>query len=126
MPTITLSQEQYEALIALARAGVADNPQRVVWLEQWLRSIERQNGITRSFLMVQWQEISAPLPAGTSFPEVWPPRLRQSIEFVTRPVARADVDALLEEHATNPTEVLVTPDPNGELGWTPVDDYFVT
>lgn len=100
--------------------------QATVDLEQWLRKIERQNGITRYFLMVQWQELSAPLPAGTAFPAQWPPNLRRSIELTTRPIAKVDVDAVLAEHASEPTSVLVTPDPNGLVGWTPVDDYFIT
>jgi hypothetical protein len=126
MTDFRLTQEQYEALIALARRGVAGDPQRTVDLEQWLRGIERQNGITRHFLMVQWQERGAPLPPGTDFPAVWPPEMRKSIELVTRPIAKADVDAVLEEHATEPLSVLVTPDPNGLVGWTPVDSFFIT
>ena len=98
----------------------------MVQLDQWLREIERRHGVTRSFIMVQWQELSAPLPAGTNFPDVWPPRLRRSIELVTRPVAKADVTALLDKEANQPAEVLVTPDPNGLVGWTPIDDFFIT
>jgi hypothetical protein len=122
--TFTLTQEQYEALIALAREGAA--PDRLVELEEWLKEIEDANGITRSFLWVQWQEADAPLPPGTRFPEEWPPELRRSIELITRRVARADVDAVLDQYANDPVTVLVTPDPAGRVGWTPVDDFFVT
>lgn len=124
---MNLTLEQYEALIALARQGAeAADPPRVVELEKWLQEIERANGITRSFLWVQWQEVDAPLPPGTNFPDVWPPEMRRSIELVTRPVAKADVDALLSSYAREPITVLVTPDPAGRVGWTPVDDYFIT
>jgi hypothetical protein len=105
---------------------VADDPQKVVDLEQWLRLIEKHNDITRHFLMVQWQEVSAPLPAGTDFPSVWPPRLRRTIELVSRPIGKTDVEAVLAEHAVEPLDVLVTPDPNGLVGWTPIDAYFIT
>jgi len=112
--------------VAKARVGVEGNQQAVVDLERWLQTIERRNGVVRHFLMVQWQELSSPLPAGTNFPSVWPPELRRTIELVSRPIAKADVEAVLAEHASDPTNVLVTPDPNGEVGWTPVDAYFVT
>lgn len=121
---ITLSQEEYEALIALARRGTSGDSQKTVELDVWLHRIERNNGIVRHFLMVQWQEASAPLPQGTRFPEVWPQKLRKTIEFISRPIAKADVEAVLEKYASEPVEVLVTPDPNGLLGWTPIDSYF--
>jgi hypothetical protein len=123
MASFTLTQEQYEALVALARAGaVGDN---LANLEAWLRLIETANGITRDFVLVQWQEQDSALPPGTRFPEVWPPELRRSIEYVTRRVAKSDVESMLTEHARSPINVLCTKDPQGKYGWTPIDDFFV-
>ncbi len=127
----TLTQEQYEALIALSREGtkLADgtyDPEKSRQLDSFLKLIEKANGVTRSIVWVQWQETDAPLPPGTNFPEKWPPELRKKIELVTRPVARADVDALLSAHAKSPMAVLVTKDPAGILGYTPVDQFFIT
>lgn len=122
---MTLTLEEYESLAALARVGVIGDSQKVISLDQWLQQIERNNGITRSFLMVQWQELGTPLPSGTRFPETWPPNLRKSIELITRKVARVDVDAIIEKYATNPTSILVTPDRNGIVGWTPIENYFI-
>lgn len=122
----TLSQEQYEALVALSRAGVASDPNQARDLEQWLRGIEKQNGVTRSFVKVQWQELGVPLPPGTFFPTKWPPEMRADIEFVTRPVAKVDVEKLLAQQAKKPTEVLCTRDPAGVVGWAPLDDFFQT
>ena len=122
-----LTQEQYESLVFLARKGAAaDSADKVLELEEWLRLIEKSNNITRSFVMVQWQEAGSPLPTGTFFPTTWPPELRATIELVTRPVARDDVDKLLEAKATNPHEVMVTRDPNGIVGWTELDAFFTT
>ena len=124
----TLQQEQYEALIALARTGAQDSAEKTVALENFLRSIEKANGVTRDFVWVQWQELNQPLPSShtTKFPDTWPPQLRRSIELVTRRVARADVDAVLERYATSPTSVLVTRDVAGRLGWTTLDSFFRT
>jgi hypothetical protein len=125
MSSFTLDQEQYEALISLARDGAVGNAQKLTQLDQFLKGIERANGVTRSFLMVQWQERSAPLPPGTRFPAQWPPRLRKSIELISRAITRVDVDAVLKQYATEPLDVLVTADPAGLVGWTTLDDYFL-
>ena len=122
----TLSQEQYEALVALARAGASSDPNRQRRLEDFLLAIEKDNGITRSFVLVRWQELGQPLPIGTFFPTTWPPQLQRSIEFVSRPVAKVDVERMLAVHATSPTSVMCTRDPAGILGFKPIDDFFVT
>jgi hypothetical protein len=122
----TLTQEQYEALIFLARKGAGSNGAKQLELDFFLKDIEKTNGITRSFLWVQWQELSAPVPAGTSFPTKWPPELRRAIEFIARPVAKVDVEQVLEKYAQQPTIVLVTKDPAALVGWTPIDDFFIT
>lgn len=123
--SFTLDQEQYEALISLARKGVGGDPLELTRLDRFLRSIEKANGITRSFLWVQWQELSAPLPPGTKFPEVWPPELRKAIELISRPIAKADVLQVLEKYASEPMTVLVTKDPAALVGWTPINTFFV-
>lgn len=122
----TLTQEQYEALIYLARQGATGDPQKQTQLNTFLKDIEKSNGVTRSFLWIQWQEVSAPLPEGTNFPQVWPPELRVAIELVTRPISKADVEKVLANKASEPLSVLVTRDPAGLVGWTPLDDFFVT
>ena len=126
----TLTQEEYEALIALAREGTKNDEGQVtnhdlaVRLDAFLRSIEKNNGIERSAVWVQWQELDEPLPPGTRFPEEWPPRMRVYIELISRRVARSDVDDALRQNATNPTSVLVTSDPGAMYGWTELDDFF--
>jgi hypothetical protein len=119
----TLSQEEYEALIALAQKGVATPDERRN-LDAWLRRIEASNGIQRYQLWVQWQEADSPLPPGTSFPETWPPTQRAYIEFLSRPVGLADVQRVLQAKARKPVTVLVTPDPGAILGWTALETYF--
>jgi hypothetical protein len=124
MSTITLTQEQYEALAALAREGTANAPDRTRALDAFLRLIDSGNGITRHVLWVQWQETDTPLPAGTHFPDSWPPELRRKIERTDRAIAKYDVNALLYREAKRPITVLVSPDPAGELGWVPIEAYF--
>jgi hypothetical protein len=125
MATFVLTQEQYSSLVVLARKGAAvESGDKVRDLEQWLALIEKQNGITRDFVLVQWQEAGKPLLVGTLFPEKWPPEQRQSIELVTRPVSKADVEAMLAVKAIEPMVVLCTRDPKGLVGWTPLNDFF--
>jgi hypothetical protein len=120
-----LEQEEFEALISFARAGAAaQSADRVRQLDAYLKMIEKKNGITRYVVWVQWQEVDSPLPAGTNFPETWPPEMRKKIELVTRPVARVDVDQVLEQYARQPENILCTKDPAGVLGYTPIDSFF--
>lgn len=125
--TFELSQEEYESLIALARSGAqaSGDPNKSRQLETWLRLIEKNNGVTRDLVVVIWQELNAPLPTGTFFPSTWPPNLKKTVELTTRRVARADIDRVLEVHAKNPTSIMCTRDPEGVLGLTPIDDFFI-
>jgi len=128
---ISLDQSQYEALVALAREGVINadgtiDQDRSRKLESFLRFVEEDNDIVRSTLWIQWQEANQPLPPNAQFPEKWPPELRAYIELTTRPIARADVDAVLAKKARVPMNVLVTKDPAAVLGWTDVDAFFIT
>ena len=122
MIQVTMTLEQYEALSSLARQGQPGDLLRRI--NALLQEIEKSNGITRSFMHVQWQELGAALPAGTRFPDRWPPELRCTVERTDRPVSRADVDAVLASKARRPTNILVTIDPGGELGWMSISDYF--
>lgn len=121
--SVTLNNEQYSALVALARQG-AKSPDQARVLNTFLLEIERSNNIKRFLLMVQWQEQDQPLPPTARFPEAWPPSMRATIELFERPVARTDVDALLRQRASQPTNILVTTDPGGLVGWQAIDDYF--
>lgn len=126
---LALTQSEYETLVAFARQGAVNadgtiNQDRALGLESWLRLIEQKNGVERYFVWVQWQEQDAPLPAGTRFPEKWPPEMRTTISLISRDVARSDVDTLLKTKAKNPTSVLVTRDPAALVGWTEVDEFF--
>lgn len=131
MPTFTLSQEQYEALVDLSRRGTLDKngaviPDTARQLDAWLELIEKANGITRSSLWIQWQEVDSPVPPTASFPRTWPPELRYFLQFVSRTITRGDVEAVVKQKARNPVNVMVTRDPGAELGWSTLDQYFLT
>jgi|HigsolmetaAR201D_1030396.scaffolds.fasta_scaffold19712_2 hypothetical protein len=125
MSEVKMSSEQYMALIALARVGVA-NAEQARTLEAFLADIDANNNVTRYVLLVQWQELDSPIPPGMKFPEKWPPELRLFIERTDRPVAKADVLKALSKKAKNPHQILVTRDPAGIVGWTQIDKFFVT
>lgn len=120
---ITMTLEQYQALVALSRRGTSSSDQQLS-LEEFLVDIEKKNGIIRYLLWVQWQELEQALPPTVKFPEVWPPELRRLLQQINRPIARADVDAVLSAAAKKPTNILVTRDPAALVGWTPIDVFF--
>ena len=122
MKNVTMSLEQYEALTYFARQGQSVETLREI--SAFLQSIEKDNQITRSFIWVQWQETDYALPPTARFPDKWPPELRFSLERADRPISRADVEQVLSTKAKKPVTILVTTDPGGELGWTPIADYF--
>lgn len=122
----TLLQSEYEALISLAQAGAAaQSADKVRALNDFLQMVERRNGVIRSIVWVQWQEVDSPLPPGTNFPDTWPPEMRRKIELITRPVARVDVDQVVAQYARQPENILCTRDPAGIIGYTPIDDFFI-
>jgi hypothetical protein len=129
MATFTLTQEQYEALIAFAQRGTRGldgrmNQEMAFALNAFLQQIEQANGITRSSLWIQWQDPAQPLLPGTNFPKTWPPEMRYFLQFVSRPICQADVLQVVSQRAPKAVNILVTPDPAALLGWTPVAEYF--
>ena len=121
--TFQLTQEQYEALIALARAGAMTTGDATN-LEAFLKQIEDASGVVRSIVWVQWQEMDQPLPASANFPVSWPPELRWKLERIGRPITKDDVKNIINQKARKPTNVLCTKDPSGNVGWTKLDDFF--
>lgn len=128
MSNVTMSLEQYAALISLARAGASGpgDGDKMRALEVFLKDIDAANNVARYALLVQWQELDSPVPPGARFPDKWPPEMRFLLERTDRPIAKADVLAALKKVAKNPHEVMVTRDVGGVVGWTKIDDFFIT
>jgi hypothetical protein len=127
---LQLTQEEYEALIDLARRGAQDDEGNVKIdesrrLEHWMREIERKNGIVRNFVWIRWQELDSGLPPTTSFPETWPPEQQEYLESINRPIAKQDVTRLVDDRANRPTNIMVTRDSGAEVGWQTLDAFFV-
>ena len=121
---VTLSVEQYEALVVMAQRGAATSGDSAQ-LDAFMQLIERSNGFVRDLVWVQWQELDEPLPLGTRFPETWPPSLRAKVQFCTRKVTQADVEeAMRAAGARSPTSILVTRDPGATYGWTELSKFF--
>jgi hypothetical protein len=126
---ISLTQEEYEALVELARQGTMDDagasiPEKARALSAYLVIIEKKNGISRYAVWVQWQEADSPLPPGTLFPKKWPPEMREYMALTSRPIAKTDVIAMLKNRSRNPVNVLVTKDPGATVGWQNLDTFF--
>lgn len=116
MATVTLTRPQYDALMSAALAG---NTAEVARLRD---IIDKANGIKRYFLYVRWQDVGGRPPPLIELGKGWPPNQTYKMEL-DRPIARADVDAIVAKAAVNPVSVMVTPDRAGIVGWSLIDDY---
>jgi len=124
MANLTISLEEFTALASLARAGAA-TPDKRRTLETFLKSIEAKNNVKRYVVWVQWQEQDSPVPT-SDFPEKWPPEMRVLLERTDRPIAKSDVVTAVDKKASKPTNIMVTKDPGAVVGWTKLEDFFVT
>lgn len=127
--SITLTLEQYEALTALAKRSTVQadgsiDQQQIIVLDNFLKEIERDNDIVRSSLFIRWQDPTSPLPAGVRFPTTWPPSMQYFLQLLSRPIAKADVMTVVAARTPNATNIMVTPDPAGLVGWTQLNAYF--
>lgn len=115
-----------------ARTQYGWDPELPRELEAFLKNLEKQQDppIVRQFVGVRWTEAGEPLPprtagAPTRFPENWPPTLEGSVQLLGRPIARTDVDAMLQAQAKKPMDVMCTNDVGLRVGWTPIDQFFL-
>lgn len=113
---ITMTRGQYDALIA---AGLQGDQEAT---EDLRDAIDSANNITRYRLSIRWQDIGGDRPSVIELGKGWPPETSFLLEL-ERPIERADVDDVLTTQASNPVDPMVTPDPNGQVGWTLLDDY---
>lgn len=120
---IQLSEEEYAAIRGLAFASTPAGD-KTRQLAVFFRAIEKREGYPIYSILVRWQELNAPLPPGTNFPETWPPVWESRVDVAGRPVAMKDVNEMLKVKATNPELVLVTTDLGGTAGWTKAADFF--
>lgn len=116
MPTITMLRSEYESLLSLAQQASRTGTLTL------RASIDTANGIERFPLQIRWKDVGGRPPARLDMFQGWPAQETAFLEL-ERPVTRNDVDALLRTRAVNPAVVMVTPDPDGIVGWTFLDDY---
>lgn len=113
---ISMTRAQYEALVAAATKGDSETA------EPLAAQIDAANGIRRYILWIRWQNVGGVVPTLIELGRGWPQD--QSYKLVLeRAIERLDVDEVLRNSATNPVSVMVTPDPDGEVGWTFLGDY---
>lgn len=116
MANVTMTREQYDAFYTLAKAA---DPSSAFSLR---RAVDTTNGIRRFFLFVRWQNVGGTPPPRIELGKGWPVDQSYQLEL-ERPITRQDVDDILRINAINPVSVMLTPDRNGIVGWTLLNDY---
>jgi len=115
---ISMSRDQYEALLAFA-AGERTDEEELADLQ---RRIDAANSVRRYYLNIRWMERGGSAPSRISLGQEWPPTQTYLLKM-DRPIERADVDTVLETQAQSPVYVTVTDDTNGVVGWTELDQW---
>lgn len=112
---VTLSDSTYDALLYAALRGDVSEVRRV------LQRVADDNATTRYRLHLQWvdADIRVPPRGVTS----WPP-VEREVLVLDRPIERADVTDFVSRRTARPVDILVTPDPDGVVGWTTIDHFF--
>lgn len=113
--TVSISDPLYSALRTAVVAGDTAEATRLLGL------IDQANGIRRYYLSIRWQNVGGRPPPVAEIMN-WPQDQSFLLEL-DRPIARADVDQVLAQKASNPVSVMVTPDRAGRVGWTLIGDY---
>lgn len=116
MANVTLTRSQYDALLSLAQQASATDTRLL------RRTIDEANDITRYQLWIRWQDVGGRPPPTIELGKGWPPEQTYFLEL-ERKITRADVDDVLRNNAVNPASTMVTPDVDGVVGWTLIDDY---
>jgi hypothetical protein len=120
---MTLSFEQYQALRELALKALDGTP-KYFMLQNFLAEIEKENNVEVNSILVRWQVRGKPLPAGTSFPKSWPETQQASISVVGRPLEKKDITGYLDKLGVQYTNVFVTYDQAGLVGWGSLEVLF--
>lgn len=122
---ITLTEQEYLALVALARDALKGETNKTLALEETLKSIESRAGLHRFLLVVRWEDLGLnPPPYSAEFIDSYPAALEGRIERVDRPIAKADVVAYVATKARRAGEIYVTRDPAGRVGWSKLSQFF--
>lgn len=116
MANLTITRVQLDALVAAGLAGDTDEVERLRDL------VYAANDITLYRLSIRWQDAGGQPPPRIELGKGWPEDQTYLLEL-ERAISRNDVDVVLNTQATNPVTVMVTPDPDGNVGWTLLEDY---
>ncbi len=114
---IVMTRTQYDALLALATAQDATAAAEIQ------EAVDLASAITRHVLIIRWQDVGGTQPRPIRHDQDWPPQTRYRLEL-ERAISRQDVLDVLSHNASNPVGTQVTPDPDGVLGWSLLEDYL--
>lgn len=116
--TISMSRDQYEALLDFAYQRRDD----AEVLTELQRKIDDANSVRRYFLYIRWMERGGSPPSRIEIGKGWPPT-QQFALCLDRPITPEDVTDVLNKQARTPVYVTVTNDEDGVVGWTELEQW---
>lgn len=117
--SLIITREQLDALFFAADAGDMSTVKTTV------ATIDKANNVTRYSLFVRWQEVTGEPESYVNDRRDYPSFKRNRLNM-TRVITREDVLALVAQFASSSTNIQVTPDVSGAIGWTEIDVYSFT
>ena len=121
--TISLTSDEYEALLNWAKLG-ATNLDQLAFLAM-RRRIDVAHQIKRYTLVIRWQRLTEwnTVIPGQALDALPTPRGETRVLELLRPPMRADVLAALEGEIFHEALLWVTADPKAELGWCDLEHF---
>lgn len=119
MKEVKMSSEQFAVLARAALAGSDDVPT----MREYIEKIEKENGIRRYRLLIRWRTPAVQRLSDAQFPLNWPPSMTATLDQETVP-RKSDVEAIVASSGTRYTDIVVTRDLTGQVGWQTIEEFF--
>ena len=117
MADVTVSEADWAAVVGAVFKEDTDE------LNVLFDRVDKANSLTRYYLYAKWMDGAAKRPGPDDEFEDWPPWVSEwFVQYEA--FTRAFVEDYVATRTDNAIYTLVTDDPEGEVGWYELEDFF--